>query len=85
MCCSVVCIIPRRCCNVKKLDNSQSAGRISGMSRCHTLFLLVLLVVGLSSCVCHTSASLMDSCTYHAYEPEKSVQPKVFIDEAVKD
>ena len=44
------------------------------MSRCCTLFLLVLLVVGLSSCVCHTSASLMDSCTYRSFEPEKRVR-----------
>lgn len=51
---------------------------MKGMSRCCMLFLLVLLVVGLSSCVCHTSASLMDSCTYRAYEPEKRVQPKVY-------
>lgn len=51
---------------------------MQGMGRCCTLFLLVLLVVGLSSCVCHTSASLMDSCTYRAFEPEKSVQPKVY-------
>ena len=48
------------------------------MNRCCTLFLLVLLVVGLSSCVCHTSASLMDSCTYRPSEPEKRVQPKVY-------
>lgn len=78
MCCSVISIITRPRGNVKKLDNSLLTDKMETMNCRCMLLLLALLVAGLNSCVCHTSASLMNSCTFRASEREKGVQPKVY-------
>lgn len=48
------------------------------MKRFCILFLLLLLPVVLSSCICHTSASMLESSVFHPARQDAAITPRIY-------